>query len=216
MQSVAMAAKQRMECKLRFKWEMDVVKVVGINGSPRQDGNTAILIRTVFQELEQHGIETELYQLAGKPICGCNACWNCFDSQSGRCVISDDCFNECFAKLLAADGIILGSPVYSADVTSQMKAFIDRAGIVLAGKKGLFRHKVGAAVIAARRGGAISALDTLHHFMHSKEMFLVGSTYWNMAYGREIGEVERDQEGMQNMKNLGQNMAWLLEKIHRR
>lgn len=114
----------------------------------------------------------------------------------------------------AADGIILGSPVYSAGVTSQIKALIDRASVILAGNKGLFRHKVGAAVIAARRGGATSAFDTLNHFMHSREMFLVGSTYWNMGYGMNIGDVEQDAEGMANMKNLGQNMAWLLKKIH--
>lgn len=190
------------------------MKVVGINGSPHKDGNTAILIRTVFFELELQGIETELIQLSDRTIRGCTACWACHVSPNKQCAICDDDFNDCFAKMAAADGIILGSPVYSAGVTSQVKALIDRASIVLAANKGLFRHKVGAAVTAARRGGAISALDTLHHFLHSKEMFLVGSTYWNMVYGRDIGEVEKDLEGMENMKNLGQNMAWLLKKIH--
>ena len=190
------------------------MKVVGINGSPRINGNTAILIRTVFSELEQRGIETELIQLADKPIKGCSACWGCMTQKNQRCVINDDCFNECFAKMVEADGIILGSPVYSAGVTSQIKALIDRASIVLAANRGLLRHKVGAAVIAVRRGGATSAFDTLNHFLHSKEMFLVGSTYWNMVYGRDIGEVENDREGMDNMKNLGENMAWLLRKIH--
>ena len=190
------------------------MKVVGINGSPRLNGNTAILIRTVFAELEQQGIETELIELAGKPLKGCNACWGCMTQKIQRCIMDDDFFNECFAKMVEADGIILGSPVYSADVTSQIKALIDRSSIVLAANRGLFRHKVGAAVTAVRRGGAISAFDTLSHFLHSKEMFLVGSTYWNMVYGRNIGEVESDQEGMENMRNLGQNMAWLLRKIH--
>lgn len=190
------------------------MKVVGVSGSPRADGNTAILIRAVFRELAARGIETELIQLAGKPLRGCTACWACRTLQNGRCAINDDFFNECFARLAAADGIVLGSPVYSAGVSSQMKALIDRASAVLAVNKGLFRHKVGAAVTAVRRGGAICAFDTLTHFLHSKEMVLVGSTYWNMGYGRDIGEVEEDREGMDNMANLGANMAWVLQKIH--
>lgn len=190
------------------------MKVVGMNGSPRQEGNTAILIQTVFNELNEQGIETELIELSGKNIKGCTACWACMTQKNSKCIMTDDCFNEYLSKMVAADGIILGSPVYSSGVTSQIKAFIDRASVVLGANKGLLKHKVGAAVIAVRRGGAISAFDTLSHFLHSKEMFLVGSTYWNMVYGRDIGEVEQDQEGMANMKNLGQNMAWLLKKIH--
>lgn len=190
------------------------MKVIGINGSPRKDGNTAILIQTVFEELTKEGIETELIQLSGKNIEGCKACWACHKNKNQQCVITDDFFNECFAKMLASDGIILGSPVYSAGVTSQMKALIDRASMVLAGNRGIFKHKIGASVVAARRGGAISAFDTLNNFLYSKEMFLVGSSYWNMAYGNAIGEVEQDQEGINNMKNLGQNIAWILKKIH--
>ena len=189
------------------------MKVVGINGSPRKDGNTAILIQTVFDELNRQGIETELISLADKNIRGCIACKGCMKSKNQQCVIRNDDFNACLEKMIAADGIILGSPVYSAGVTSQIKALIDRASIILSANKGLLKHKVGAAVIAARRGGTISAFDTLNHFLHSKEMFLVGSTYWNMVYGNELGEVKQDQEGMNNMKNLGENMAWLLKKI---
>jgi len=192
---------------------VEAMKVVGINGSPRPNGNTSIIIRTVFAELELQGIDTELLQLSGQSLKGCTACWKCMELKNQRCIIEDDCFNEYFAKMVEADGIILGSPVYASDVTSQIKALIDRASIVLSVNKGLFRHKVGASVTAVRRGGAISAFDTLNRFLHSKEMFLVGSTYWNMVYGRNIGEVEKDQEGMDNMKNLGQNMAWLLKKI---
>jgi multimeric flavodoxin WrbA len=190
------------------------MKVVGINGSPRKDGNTAILIKTVFAELEREGIETELIQLSGKVMDGCVACWACQNNHMQWCAKTDDFFNECFGKMAAADGIILGSPVYSAGVTSQLKALIDRASVILAGNKGMFRHKVGATVIAARRGGAISAFDTLNNFMYSREMILVGSTYWNMVYGKDVGDVLRDAEGMANMKDLGQNMAWLLKKIH--
>jgi multimeric flavodoxin WrbA len=190
------------------------MKVVGINGSPRKDGNTAILIKAVFEELNQQGIDTELISLADKNIKGCIACRACIKNKNQQCVIKNDDFNASLEKMISADGIILGSPVYSAGVTSQIKALIDRASIVLAANKGLLKHKVGATVIAARRGGAMSAVDTLHHFLHSKEMFLVGSTYWNMVYGNEIGDVEQDQEGMNNMKNLGENMAWLLKKIN--
>ncbi|MBP2639273.1 MAG: iron-sulfur flavoprotein [Firmicutes bacterium] len=190
------------------------MKVIGINGSPRKDGNTAILIQTVFQELNRQGIETELIQLSGQNIRGCTACYACVEKKDKQCIITDDPFNACLAQMIAADGILLGSPVYSAGVTSQMKAFIDRASMVLAANRGLLRYKAGAAVVAARRGGAISAFDTLNHFLHSKEMFLVGSTYWNMVYGRNIGEVQKDEEGIGNMKNLGQNMAWLLQKLH--
>lgn len=191
------------------------MKILGINGSPRKDGNTAILIRTIFKELNEQGIDTELIQISDVTIKGCIACGGCLVHKNERCVIKSDHFNECLAKMVDADGIILGSPVYSADITSQMKALIDRASIVLAANKGLLKYKVGAAVVAARRGGAMSAVDTLHHFLHTKEMFLVGSTYWNMVYGREIGEVEQDLEGIANMKSIGQNMAWLLKKIHR-
>jgi multimeric flavodoxin WrbA len=191
------------------------LKVVGINGSPRKDGNTAILIKVVFEELAIQGIETELVQLADHPIKGCTGCMSCTQMKNRQCVIVDDFFNECLGKMIEADGIILGSPVYSAGVTSQMKALIDRAAIVLAVNKGLFRHKVGAAVTAVRRGGAISAFDTMTYFLHSKEMFLVGSTYWNMVYGKDIGDVAKDEEGMANMRNLGQNMGWLLQKIYK-
>lgn len=193
---------------------MRCMKVVGINGSPRKNGNTAILLQTVFSELYQQGIETELIQLSEQAIRGCNACLGCMKRQNKQCVIIDDGFNDCLAKMISADGIILGSPVYAAGVTSQIKAFIDRASMVLAANKGLLKYKVGAAVTAVRRGGAISAFDTLNHFLHSKEMVLVGSTYWNMVYGEEIGDVTHDLEGITNMKNLGQNMAWLLKKIH--
>ncbi len=189
------------------------MKVIGINGSPRKDGNTSLMLQTVFAELNCRGIETEMISLADQTIGGCTACGACLKLKNRRCVIMSDDFNACLEKMIAADGIILGSLVYSAGVTSQIKALIDRASIVLAANKGLLKHKVGASVVAARRGGAISAFDTLNHFLHSKEMFLVGSSYWNMAYGNAPGEAAQDTEGMANMKNLGENMAWLLERI---
>lgn len=193
---------------------MKKITVVGINGSARKDGNTAIAIRRVFDVLEQHGIETELIQLAGKPVAGCAACRKCFDNVDGMCAVKKDKANECIAKMAAADGIILGSPVYFTDVTASMKALIERAGYVSKANGDMFKHKIGAAVTAVRRGGAIHAYDTINHLFQWSQMFIVGSTYWNMVYGREIGEVENDAEGMANMENLGENMAYLLKKLH--
>ncbi len=191
------------------------MKVVGISSSPRKDGNTALLIRTIFAELEKHGIETELLQIAGQPVRGCRGCRACFTSKDGKCIIKDDFVNDYIAKMAAADGIILGSPTYFADVNAEMKALIDRAGYVARANDYLFKHKVGVAVTAVRRGGAIHTFDTMNHWLHYNQLFLVGSTYWNMVYGREVGEVAKDDEGMANMRNLGENMAWLLNKLGR-
>ncbi|GAB6180902.1 flavodoxin family protein [Desulfotomaculum defluvii] len=187
------------------------MKVIGINGSSRKDGNTAILIKTVFEELEKEGIETELVQLFDKPISGCRGCFGCL--QKKKCVIDGDFFNECLNKVTNADGIILGSPVYSADISSKMKAFLERAGVIVATNPGMLKHKVGASVVAVRRGGGMTTVDTLNHFLLNKEVLLVGSTYWNMVYGKDVGDVTNDEEGMRNMKNLGQNMAWLMKKL---
>jgi len=192
---------------------MGKMKVLGINSSPRKDGNTALLIRTAFAALEKEGIETELLQIAGQPVRGCRACYACFKNQDSRCVVKDDLVNDYIAKMAAADGIILGSPTYFADVNAEMKALIDRVGFVSRANGGLLKYKAGAAVTAVRRGGAIHTFDTLNHFFHIQQMFLVGASYWNMVYGREIGEAAKDEEGMQNMRVLGENMAWLLKKI---
>jgi multimeric flavodoxin WrbA len=190
------------------------MKIVAINGSARKDGNTAILIRRVFAELEKEGIETELIQLAGHVIRGCTACNLCRTNQDRRCAIDNDIVNDCIGKMAAADGIILGSPTYFADITSELKALIDRSGRVGGANGGLYRRKVGAGVIAVRRGGAIHALDTIHHFLHIAQMIVPGASYWNVGIGREIGDVENDEEGLRNMQVLGENMAWILKKIH--
>lgn len=189
------------------------MKVVAINGSPRKNGNTTIIIRKVFEELEKEGMETELIHLGGNPVRGCMACGACGRNKDKQCIIKDDMINECIEKMSKADGIILGSPVYFTDVTTEMKALIDRAGMVSKANGDLFKHKVGGAVVAVRRGGATHAFDTMNHFLHYMQMYLVGASYWNMAYGREIGKVEGDEEGIQNMKVLGENMAWILKKI---
>lgn len=188
------------------------MKVIGINSSARKDGNTAILINKVFEELNKEGIETELIQLAGQIIEPCKACWACGGKEN--CVHRKDSFREIFEKMKEADGILLGSPVYSANVSANMQALLERAAVVGDMNPGLFTHKAGAAVVAARRGGALQAVDTLNHFFQNHEMFVVGSTYWNMAYGQMPGDVEKDLEGIANMTNLGQNMAYLLKKLN--
>ena len=191
------------------------MKVVAVNGSTRKDGNTALLIRRVFEELEREGIETELVQLAGKTIKGCIACYKCQKTKDRRCAVEDDDFNECFAKIAGADGIILASPTYYADVTASVKGLMERAGTVSRVNGNLLRRKVGAAVVAVRRGGAIHAFDTLNHFFFIKEMIVPGASYWNLGIGREPGEVRKDEEGLATMRVLGENMAWLLKKLNR-
>lgn len=189
------------------------MKVIGINGSPRPEGNTSIIIREVFSVLEKNNIETEFVQLGGSAIRGCTGCGACFQSKNGLCVMKNDIINSVIQKAAQADGIILGSPVYFADVTPEMKAFLERAGMVASANNNLFKHKVGASVMAVRRGGAMQAFDTMNHFLHYMQMYLVGASYWNMVYGKEVGEVRNDSEGMENMRVLGENMAWLLKKI---
>lgn len=189
------------------------MKVLGINGSPREGGNTELLMRTVFGELEAAGVETELVRIGGRPFRGCVACRRCFENRDRRCVLEGDPLNELVAKMADADGILLGSPVYYTDVTSEMKGFLDRAGLVSGANGGLFRRKAGAAVLAVRRGGATHAFDTLNHWLHMMQTYLVGASYWNMGYGMNPGDVAEDQEGMENMRVLGRNMAWLLERI---
>jgi len=190
------------------------MKVTAFNGSARKDGNTAILIKHVFQELEKEGIETEMVQLAGSSIRGCIACQKCFENKDQRCAVTSDIVNDCIDKMLSSEGIILGSPTYFSDVTSEMKALIDRAGYVARGNDNMLRHKVGAAVVAVRRAGSIHAFDTINHFFLISQMFIPGSIYWNIGIGLNKGDVESDEEGIQTMQILGQNMAWLLKKMY--
>ncbi|MBE3071238.1 MAG: flavodoxin family protein [Planctomycetes bacterium] len=189
------------------------MKVLAINGSPRRDGNTSILIRRVFDVLETEGIETEAISLAGQTIRGCIACYRCFENKDRRCAVTNDAANALIEKMLSADGIILASPTYFSDVTAEMKAIIDRSGLVSRANGDMFRRKVGAGVVAVRRGGEIHAFDTLNHFFLIGQMIVPGSSYWNMGFGRDKGEVEQDAEGLGTMETLGLNMAWLLKKI---
>ena len=188
------------------------MKVVAFNGSPRKEGNTSILLSTVCDELKKEGIDTEIIQIGGKKVHGCTACMKCFENQNNRCVIDDDFVNDCIQKMMSADGIIIGTPTYFTDVSVEVKALIDRAGFVAMANGSKFTRKAGAAVVAVRRGGATHAFDTINHLYGISGMFTVGSTYWNIGIGFQPGDVQNDTEGIENMKNLGQNMAWFLNK----
>ncbi|MGE5832213.1 MAG: flavodoxin family protein [Methanomicrobiales archaeon] len=190
------------------------MQVVAFNGSARKDGNTAILVRQVLSVLEKEGIRTELLQLAGERIQGCNACGLCMKEQNRRCAVEDDSVNDCIARMDEAEGILLASPTYFADVSPAMKALMDRAGFVAMANGGMFRRKVGAAVVAVRRGGAIHAFDTMNHFFFIGEMVVPGSNYWNVGIGLDRGDVEKDEEGLRTMRVLGQNMAWVMKKLY--
>jgi multimeric flavodoxin WrbA len=189
------------------------MKVVAFNGSARKNGNTAILINHVFQALEKEGIDTELVQLSGKKIRGCIACMKCFENKDQRCSVTNDDVNSCIEKMIDADGIILGSPTYFANISTELKALIDRSGMTGIANGRMFRRKVGAAVVAVRRGGSIHAFNAINHFFFIEEMIVPGSIYWNMGFGLDKGDVENDDEGVNTMKVLGENMAWLLKKI---
>ncbi|MBN2635470.1 MAG: flavodoxin family protein [Prolixibacteraceae bacterium] len=190
------------------------MKVVAFNGSPRKKGNTEILINEVFKVLNAEGIQTEVIQLGNKLVHGCTACGKCGEVLDGRCQIKNDHLNFCIEKMVEADGIIIGSPVYFADVTTEVKALIDVAGYVTRSNNHLLQKKVGASVIAMRRGGALHAFESINNFFLINQMIVPGSSYWNFAIGRNPGDVLNDSEGMQTIKTLGENMAWLLKKIN--
>ena len=189
------------------------MKVVSFNGSARKDGNTALLIRRVLEVLEAEGLETELIQLAGEHISGCNACRTCFSTKNHRCVIEDDNVNAYIQKMMEADGVILGSPVYFSMMSPELKALIDKAGYVALANDYLFKRKVGAAVVAVRRAGAIPTFDAINHFFLINQMIIPASTYWNVGFGRKKEDVASDDEGLKTMENLGTNMAWLIKKL---
>ena len=191
------------------------MKVVAFNGSPRKNGNTAMLINNVFDQLQKEGIETEFLQLGGKDIKGCLGCMKCFEAQDKTCAArKDDILNEYLHKMIEADGIIIGSPTYFSNVSSEVKALIDRAGLVSIANGYLLKRKVGAAVIAVRRAGATDAFDAINKFFFINQVIVPGSTYWNMGFGLNKEEVTSDDEGMNTMKVLGENMAWLLKKVN--
>jgi multimeric flavodoxin WrbA len=190
------------------------MKAIAFNGSPRKGGNTEILLKKVLEPISKAGIETELVQIGGKQIRGCIACYKCRENKNSKCAITSDMVNECIGKMIEADAIILGSPTYFAGMTSDMKALIDRAGFVAGGNGRLFSRKIGAAVVVHRRGGATNVLDSINHMFLISRMIVPGSTYWNFGVGREKGEVENDTEALENMKDLGETIAWLAKSLH--
>ena len=189
------------------------MKVIGFNGSARKDGNTAVLIQKVFDELEVEGIQTTLVNLGPQSVNGCLACMKCHDNKDGHCVQKKDALNDWLDEMKTADGIVLGTPVYFANISGQLKCFMDRTGMVARANGNLFQRKVGAGVVAARRAGTVYAFHSLNAYFTIAEMIVVGSTYWNMGFGMAKEEALQDEEGLQIMANLGKNMAWLLKSL---
>lgn len=188
------------------------MKVIAINGSPRKSGNTAFALQTVICELENAGIEVELIQIGHQTIRGCIACGKCASAKNQRC-ITDDIVNEVIPKNMDADGLLIGSPVYWSGINGTMKAFLDRLFYVSNANGNFFRHKVGASVVAVRRSGGIVAFDQLNKYLQNAEMFMPASNYWGVIHGRAEGEAVQDEEGVQIMRVLGKNMAWLMQAI---
>jgi len=189
------------------------MKVVAFNGSARKGGNTAALLQQVLEEIAMEGIETELIELAGRAVPGCIACFKCFERKNQQCAVDNDIINEAIAKMTEADGILLGSPTYFANVSASMKGLIERCGMVSRANGDMFKRKVGAGVVAVRRAGASHVFSSLNNFFTIGQMIIVGSSYWNIGIGHDPGEVLNDQEGIRTMQDLGRNMAWLIKKI---
>lgn len=185
------------------------MKALAINGSPRKGGNTEILLRAVLKPLTAEGWETELIHLGGKKIRGCSACEQCFEIKNCRCALDNDAFNGVMDKMVSARAVIVGSPTYFTDVTAETKALLDRAGFVALANGGLFRGKIAAAVVAVRRGGGTHVFDTINHMFLMSGAIVPGSTYWNLGFGLERGDVSADGEALRNMDDLGRIIAWL-------
>lgn len=189
------------------------MKVTAFNGSPRENGNTALLLRKAMEPIAEAGIETEFVQVGGTNIHGCRACMQCAKRKDSRCAFDDDMLNTFLGKMLESEGILLGSPSYFCGVSPELKALIDRAGFVTQVNGGLLARKVGAGVAAQRRGGGTHVMEAINHLFLMSRMIVPGSTYWNFGVGREPGAVANDQEAMANMKDLGETFVWLLRRI---
>jgi multimeric flavodoxin WrbA len=199
--------------RLTNKKQEVTMYALAVNGSPRKGGNTELLLKEVLGELKDNGWETELAKVGGTAIRGCIACQKCFENRDNQCSVKKDKFNDIFSKMLRADAIILGSPTYFAAVSADLKALIERAGYVAYANGHAFSGKIGAAVVAVRRGGATHVYDTINHMFQMSRMILPGSTYWNMGYGLNKEEVLEDNEGMANMRHLGKTIDWLGKSI---
>jgi multimeric flavodoxin WrbA len=187
------------------------MRVIAINGSLRKDGNTRQALAMAGEELIAGGIDFEILHVGHKLLHGCRACGKCAVNKDEECSIKTDDLNKWIQQLKAADGIILGSPVYYSGIAGTMKCFLDRVFYVAGVNGGLFRHKVGASVVALRRSGGSATFDSLNHYLTNSEMIVATANYWNIIHGREMGEVNRDLEGRQIMRVLGKNIAWLLK-----
>ena len=186
--------------------------VIAINGSPKANGNTFQALKIVTDELEKYGVSTEIIHIGNKNIRGCMACGVCGKNKNEKCFIEDE-VNIIIQKMKASDGIIIGSPVYYASIAGTMKCFLDRSFYVCSANGGILRHKVGASVVAARRSGEVAAFDNLNHYFTAAEMFVTSSNYWNVIHGGSPGEIRQDEEGMQIMRVLGKNMAWIMKQL---
>lgn len=186
--------------------------VVAFNGSPKSEGNTYQAIKVVADLLEEEGISTEIIHVGNKKIRGCVACGGCAKNLNEKCVINDE-VNGWIQKMKEANGIIISSPTYYASIAGTMKCFLDRAFFVCGANGNLLRHKVGASVVAVRRSGEVAVFDHLNHYFTICEMFPSTSNYWNVIHGRAPGEALQDEEGVQTMRVMGKNMAWLMKKL---
>ncbi len=189
------------------------MKVIAFNGSPRKEGNTYQALKLVCDELEKKGIETEIIQVGSQDIRGCMGCNQCFKKRDGKCVIKTDYVSLWIEKMKQADGILLGSPVHYSAVAANMKAFLDRAFYVAGANDSMFRHKVGASVVSVRRSGGLPTFNELNHYLNYSEMILATSNYWNVIHGTRPGDIHQDEEGVQIMRVLGKNMAWILKLV---
>jgi multimeric flavodoxin WrbA len=189
------------------------MKVVAFNGSPRENGNTAQAIRTVFVELENQGIQTELVHIGGKKLQGCIGCRKCFQTLDRQCSNTDDEMNSYIEKMDEADGIIIGSPVYFGNVTASVKALIERGGYVARANGDMLKRKAGAAVVSVRRAGSNFTFAAINFFFTISQMIIPGSNYWNMTLSRDPADFKKDEEGIKTFKVLGENMAWIIKKI---
>jgi multimeric flavodoxin WrbA len=191
------------------------MKVVAINGSPKKEGNTYHAIQVVAEQLNKENIEVEIIHIGNKVIRGCMGCGQCAKQKNEKCMYDNDEVNECIQKLKIAEGMILGSPVFFSGITGTMKSFLDRAFYVAGSNGSLFRYKVGVSVIADRRAGAVAAFTQLNNYINYAEMFMPSSNYWNVSFGTLPGEVLKDDEGVQTMRILGKNTAWLMKSVEK-
>lgn len=189
------------------------MKALFINGSPRKNGNTAFMLKKVQEKLKKGGIEVEMYQLGGKTVKGCMACLMCSKNKNSRCVIDTDPVNEIIERMIEADAVIIGSPTYFGNVSTEVKALIDRVGLVGMGNNGIFKRKIGAAVVAVRRAGSVEAFHAINNLFHLNQMIIPGSGYWTIGCGLAPEEVAADEEAMRTLSTLADNMLWLLDKI---